>query len=393
VQPPAGRLSRLARLPGRRLARFVLLGILPLFLLATGLRYSWHVGASGSWAIDFNGNLRMPAQEILDGISPYHPELFERVRDAVAAGGSPFDFQRGVFAAYPAPALLLGVPFTLLPQALAEWLWVGLSLASAALALRLVGVRDWRVYGAVMLMPPVVTSLQLGSVDLPLMLGLAACWRWRDHAWRAGAALGAIIALKLLALPLVVFFAATRRWGAAFASLAVSAALCLAGWAAIGFDGLVGYPHLLSLLTEFESERGYSLIHYATALGLGSGVASSVPYVVGGALLVVMWKVARRGGGAEASAFLLCVLAAIALCPIVWQHYLVLMLVPLAVLQPTFSVVWLAPSLLLLTPDGAWIARPRELAIFALVLVVITLPCIGRGRLPQLRDVRREPAL
>ena len=52
-------------------------------------------------------------------------------------------------------------------------------------------------------MPPVVGSLFFGAVDLLLLLGLAACWRWRDSAGKAGCALGAIIALKLIALPLV----------------------------------------------------------------------------------------------------------------------------------------------------------------------------------------------
>ena len=47
------------------------------------------------------------------------------MRVAVDAGHLPDEFNDGVFAAYPAPGLLLGVPFSLLPQALAEWLWAG----------------------------------------------------------------------------------------------------------------------------------------------------------------------------------------------------------------------------------------------------------------------------
>ena len=193
----------------------------------------------------------------------------------------------------------------------------------------------------------------LGSVDALLMLGLAACWRWRDHSWRAGAALGGIVALKLVALPLIVWFVAhaalprrrgrPRRLGRALRR----------GWAVIGFDGLTGYPHLLSLLTDIESKRGYSLVHYASAVGLGDGLAAAAPYAVGCCLLAVLCVVARRAPRADATMFLLGVLAVVAFSPIVWQHYLLLVLVPLAVLQPTLAAVWFVPLLLWLTPDSS----------------------------------------
>ena len=103
------------------------------------------------------------------------------MRAAVAAGHSPIEYRHGVFATYPAPGLLLGVPFTALPVVFAEWLWLGCMLAAGGLALRLAGVRDWRVYAAAAMAPPVVCSLFYGAVELLLMLGLAACWRWRDR--------------------------------------------------------------------------------------------------------------------------------------------------------------------------------------------------------------------
>ena len=137
------------------------------------------------------------------------------MRDAVAAGHQPDEFQDGVFAAYPAPGLLLGLPFTPLPQGLAEWLWVAAMVAAGWLSLRIVGVRDWRVYGVALLTPAALSSLLLGAVDFALVLGIAACWRWRDQATRAGVALGIIVALKLVALPLVGWLLVTRRWRAA----------------------------------------------------------------------------------------------------------------------------------------------------------------------------------
>ena len=57
------------------------------------------------------------------------------------------------------------MPFTYLPHAVAEWLWVGLMVACAAFALRIVGVRDWRVYGAALLTPALGYSLLYGAME------------------------------------------------------------------------------------------------------------------------------------------------------------------------------------------------------------------------------------
>src|SRR3954452_20784253 len=193
------RVDGLKRTCGRILTA-LFLGAFPVLIVFVPLVLGFHKG-TGAWAVDFNGNFVTPARDILHGISPYHTAYLERVRDAVAAGRRPDNFSRGVFATYPAPALLIGVPFTYLPHAIAEWLWVGLMITSAALALRLVGARDWRVYGAALLTPAMGTSLAYGTVNCLLMLGLAVTWRWRDQAWRGGAALGGLIALKLIFLP------------------------------------------------------------------------------------------------------------------------------------------------------------------------------------------------
>jgi hypothetical protein len=65
-------------------------------------------------------------------------------------------------------------------------------------------------------------------------------------------ALGAALALKLIAWPLVLFLLVTRRWrGAALACLS-GAFFLLLPWAAIGFRGLAGYPHLLSTANDWE---------------------------------------------------------------------------------------------------------------------------------------------
>jgi hypothetical protein len=382
-------LERGMRAPGvtqacGRMLRHAWLALLPLALLVFVVQ-SIRNGHS-AWAIDFNGNLRAPAQEILRGDLPYHPDELVRVRSAVAAGQSPISYHHGVFAAYPAPGLLAGVPFTALPAVLAEWLWLGCLVAAGGLALRLAGVRDWRVYAAALMAPPVVASLFYGAVDLVLALGLAACWRWRDHAGRAGCVLGAMIALKLIALPLVLWFAVTRRWRAAALSLAVAAALAVAGWAVVGFGELTAYPHLLSLLTDIESARGYSAVAFAIALGAGTSTGAWAPYAAGACLVAALCAVARRSPRADGATFLLGVLAMLAFSPIVWQHSIAVLLVPLAVLHPRFGLVWTIPVLLWLAPDTERTVPAFQLVLFALVVGLVTA-----GAHPSERFRRRPP--
>jgi hypothetical protein len=364
----------------RRVLVVLLFGILPASLLLAILVGSFRSG-TGAWAIDFDGNFLRPAHEILRGVSPYHPGELVHVRHAVAAGQRPDEFHDGVFPAYPAPALLLGVPFSYLPLGLAEWIWAGCMLLAGGLALRLVGVRDWRVYGIALLTPAAMSSVLLGAVDFALMLGIAACWRWRDHAGRAGLALGAIVALKLVAAPLVAWLLVTRRWRAAATAAAVSLCLWLAGWALIGFHGFSGYPHLLSLLTDIESNRGYSAVAYANLIGISGQAASLAPYVLGVGLLGVLWRVSKRRQGADEAAFLVGLLLLLAFSPIVWHHYLVLLFVPLAIYCPRFAPIWLLPTVCWVVWRGAFLyTGPAERLVFLVVIAGICAWMLTRRR-------------
>jgi hypothetical protein len=84
----------------------------------------------------------------------------------------------------------------------------------------------------------------------------------------------------------------------------------------------------------------------------------------------------------------LALAAALAASPIVWIHYFVLLLVPLALARPRLSVLWIVPFAYSPLGETAWPtgdARKLALALVAtLVLLVATLdrvPVIAR-RLP-----------
>jgi hypothetical protein len=72
---------------------------------------------------------------------------------------------------------------------------------------------------------------------------------------------------------------------------------------------------------------------------------------LGLAALAAVVITARRNRS-EAASFTLAVATALLLTPLVWLHYFALVLVPLAVLGPSFSVVWVLPVILWVCPVG-----------------------------------------
>jgi hypothetical protein len=93
--------------------------------------------------------------------------------------------------------------------------------------------------------------------------------------------------------------------------------------------------------------HGYSVATMASALGADTDLATTVTLVLGALLALVVFLVSRRGHDEAAAS--LAVVVAILASPIVWEYYYVLLFVPLAMLRPRFSVLWLLPLLLYVT--------------------------------------------
>jgi hypothetical protein len=174
----------------------------------------------------------------------------------------------------------------------------------------------------------------------PVLLLLAAiAWRWRDRRWVSGSALAAALSLKLFLWPLLVWFLATRRFGAAGIAAGLALVATLGAWAVIGFEGMTSYPELLRLLTDIVETVGLSLVALGDQAGLPSGLARTLPLLVGIPLLAAVFVVARREDG-DRRAFSLAVIAAIAITPIVWLHYFTLLVLPLALARPRLAWPW-----------------------------------------------------
>jgi hypothetical protein len=350
-----------------RAVTWLALGLLPvafaLFVLLTA-------HGSPSYGLELRGNLVEPGARILAGESPYEPGYLHASREELDAGGEPLCCLQ---ALYPAPVHVLASPLALLPFDLAMLLFVTGSLAALAGALWFVGVRDWRCYGIVLLAPPVVQGIKLGSVTPLLVLCCALAWRWRDRAWSGSAVAAAAIVMKVFLWPLLVSLLATRRFLATTRTALLATSALLVGWAAIGFADLFRYPEMLSDLAALEQGSGYSTV----ALGLAIGLTAEGARVIAVALGVLLLTFASRLD--ERRAFAITIVAALVLTPIVWQSYFTLLMLPLALVAPRLSVPWAVLLLFWLLPsEGSGLAH-AALGHVALALTVAAVLTHGRG--------------
>jgi len=302
---------------------------LPFLLFVVVLAADLHLrGSLGDWEI-----FRSAARSALHGRSPYPAAV-----PAALAHNDRF--------VYPPITALLLAPLAALPDEAGRVLVLLLTLACVLVALRLLGVRDWRCYGLTLLTAPVLDTVSLGALSSAMLLGVAAAWRYRDRRYFAAPVTALTVVAKLFAWPLFVWLLATRRLLTAFAAAAVALVLLVGGWAAIGFEGLSGYPHLLRVLTRVEAVQSYSL---AGLLRVGGSEATALTGSLAVAVVAAV-VLAARGPDGDRRSFAVAIAGALLATPVLWLHYLVLLFAPIALARPRLSALWFAPLAFWVTP-------------------------------------------
>ena len=346
----------------RRLLPIALFAALPatviLVMFAVAVR-------SGPLALDFHHELYPEAKEILAGRNPF------------PAQGT--DLTRGENYVWPPIAALLISPLTIVPPTVAD-VAIGLvGLACVGVALWLVGVRDWRVYGITALWPQVIGEIRISHLTPLLCLLAAIVWRYRDSTVRPGLALGLAGAVKFFLWPLGLWLLALRRAGAALLAAGVAAASILL---VLPFTGLDDFARLMVDLGRAFDQDAYSPFGLLVRLGAADSVARAATLALGALLLVLTWR--RRS-------FALAVAASLTLAPIVWLDYYALSAVPLAVARPRLSPVWLLPLATWGLPssgiatDEVW-GVGRVLLVFTIVLAVAESGSSRRAVRPAAAD-------
>jgi hypothetical protein len=335
--------------------------------------------------------------------APHDLHVFLGASSKVLHGASPYVFRGDETFAYPPLLAFLVAPLEPLSDGLATLLWAVVSLAATALALRLLGVLDWRCYAVAAIYPFTRSAVDLGTVGPILLLGVAATWRWRDHVIRPGLAAGAALALKLFLWPVAIWLALTGRLRAGAAAVAVALGLIIVSWGAIGFSDLTHYPRLLRRLAHDEATSSYSVVALGVRAHLPQTVATVISLLLAAALVVVAARIAadraRTRRNRDVVTLSLALAAALAASPIVWVHYFLLLLVPLALARPRFSALWLVPFAYYPLGESEWPAgdaRKLGLALGATIVLLGAGVCedfkgVSRPRVSALR--RRDKSV
>ena len=269
----------------------------------------------------------------------YDFQAYARAADRLLAGQPLYDPAvdvAGGFAIYlyPPPFALAVIPFAVLPDPAGTWAWLGFLAACFLVGTALLPVRStvrWAVVALAALSFPFLYGLKLGQVAPILYLCFAIGWRSLDRPVPLGISTAVGTLVKLQPALLFGWMAVTRRWRAlAFGIAAIAAAVAIS----VLLMGVQTWADYVALLVRVSSPvtTPHNMTPGAIAYraGLSVEAASAVQYAAMGAtLLVTLFAWFRRDA---ATGFVVGVVASQLLSPLLWDHYAMLLLLPVALL-------------------------------------------------------------
>lgn len=275
--------------------------------------------AAGTLGFDFLA-YHQAAARLLDG-QPLYDTSFQ------ATGGFGLFYYPPTFA----PLILV---FGMLPAAAAVDVWIAVLLASFAIGVAILPVSRtirWWIVLLAGLSWPLAYAIKLGQVGPILFLLFAIGWRWLDDPIRVGASAAVGTAIKVQ--PGIIFLWAllTRRFAAVVLGGIVLGVL---GVAATLMTGTGAWSNFFLLVRQvgdpISTVHNFTPGAIAYQLGVSVGTASLIQLA---STVLVLGSVvaAARWATAEAS-YLVAVIASQLLSPILWDHYAMLLLAPVAYL-------------------------------------------------------------
>ena len=328
----------------------------------------WRVLRGSAPAFDFRHAYWTAGHRVLIGHSPY--------------AWTASQFRHYLAFVYPALSAVAFTPMALFSRAFGSYLFTFASVGLVPLTLWLMRVRDWRVYGVALLWLPVCDGWMTANESLFLACGLACLWRWRDRPWASGLAVAVMISLKPLMWPLALWLIATRRWRASAHALAYGVVLNVAAWSVVGFGQIGPYLHAAAVDTADSWRTGFGvpalLGHFGAGRTTGIVAMLALSAVLVGAVLYS--GIIQRD---QVRALILAIALMLVSSPLVWSHYIVLLLVPLALLRPRLGWVWLLPILMWVCPPASPVYAWQAIVYWVVGAVMFVA---------LLRQTRTDPA-
>jgi hypothetical protein len=296
----------------------------------------------------------LSSRALKDGVNPYSPvaELAERFEPDIPIPTFPHP------TPHPPPVLILAFPLAWLTLQAASFAWLLFELICLAMATFLLFRLSGRARPLLVLVcfflllgwPPVWKDLILGQLGSFLFLLLTGLVFAAQHEYRrsVGILLGSVMAMKFIGWPIALFYLIRKRWDIVFI-----AGGTLLGWNLLA-SALCGPRTVLTYYLEIgrnvaplyrAHEENFSLWSLGWRLfeGTGSpvleGMAApplfSLPglsplvsiFICIAALVVGLRLALRASDGTTSLAILVCF--SILLSPVVWDHYLVIAVLPI----------------------------------------------------------------
>jgi hypothetical protein len=281
---------------------------------------------------------------------------FESAVRRFLAGGVLYDqsFQQtGAFGLfyYPPPFVLLAIPLTLLDPAVAGAVFAAVLLVTfiAAVAILPVSTRiKWLILLLGGMSWPLVYAIKLGQVGPILLLLFAIGWRWMDRPWRIGTATAIGIAIKIQPGVVLGWALLTGRRRAVLAGLAVFAVLAVAATVIAGPSAWVDQATLLARVSNpIDTPNNLTPGRIAFEAGASQAVAWGVQIANWVLVAVVVLYAIYRA--TPVASYLAVVIASQLISSILWDHYALMLLLPVAYLLSRGR--WWAVAIPLVTSD------------------------------------------
>jgi Glycosyltransferase family 87 len=318
------------------------------------------------------------ARRIASGVALYLPGTAE----AYARGA-----YEGLYL-YPPPLAIALVPLTGFDEHTATLLWMAVRIALLVVgcAVLPVGTRVRLLNFAVACISfPVLFDLNLGNVSIVVFALSALAWRLD------GRLASAIVHAVLVAIrfPFGIFFAlwlAQRRFGILLATVFAGAALIALSLPIVGVGTYQDYVTILRSLPDISTgEHNLSIRGTVAGLGLGDPTLTAVTlvgYALGlGAVLFAGLHRDRH------VAFVMTAVATLVVSPFIHPHYLVLLLLPAALLAER------GQSWGLLLPLTGWLPDPVLPFVAPITLILLgLLPAGSATALPSASSPAVRPA-
>lgn len=235
---------------------------------------------------------------------------------------------------YPPTFAPLIVPLGLLAATSATWVWICGSLLAFVVGIWILPVSRtvrWWILLLAGLSFPFVYAIKLGQVGPVLFLAFAVGWRWLENPVRLGvsAALGA--AIKLQPGVILAWALFTGRVRAAVVGVLALAVLAVLAAPLTGLDAWADFLTLVRTVTDPITTK-QNLTPGAVAYQLGAPIAVAAVIQVANAVGVAVAFFAAIRWSTGESSYLVAVIVSQLVSPILWDHYAMLLLLPVAYL-------------------------------------------------------------